>query len=277
MARAKYDFDEKKIARFEKEGRGQGTLAAYRPWLKINEVPSQGRSHRVLGLTTSRIHHFLSDIECNLFLLLDWQKSVFDIREQFPLDREITMAIATDRGIPHPVDRLSKTPLVMTTDFLVTVVKDGKQGERAYAVKPAKALDDERTVLKLEIERQYWTKKGVNWSIVTEQDIPLTYVKNVQWLHGQSDYPTFEPNVGVTVSALLSELTFKLGSAVGVSIGVVTNEFDTQKGLARGTSLKLTRFLLASGMLFVDMHQEIGPQMSAEFVILPDEIKVRRA
>jgi hypothetical protein len=78
MARQRYGFDEAKIARFEKEGRGQGQRAAYRPWLTIRDVPSRGWSHRLQGMTTGRTHHFLSDIECHLFYLLDWSDRVVD-------------------------------------------------------------------------------------------------------------------------------------------------------------------------------------------------------
>jgi hypothetical protein len=50
MARSNYSFDENKIARFYKQGRGEGFLGDYKPWLKINEVPSSGRSHPVADL-----------------------------------------------------------------------------------------------------------------------------------------------------------------------------------------------------------------------------------
>ena len=46
LARKRYGFDEKKITAFLKEGRGQGSGSGYKPWLKVNDVPSMGRSHR---------------------------------------------------------------------------------------------------------------------------------------------------------------------------------------------------------------------------------------
>ena len=71
MARRRYSFDEARIARFVKEGRGTGAGATYKPWLTIGDVPSEGRSHRVLGLKTGRLHHMLSDLELHLFQILD--------------------------------------------------------------------------------------------------------------------------------------------------------------------------------------------------------------
>lgn len=46
-----------------KEKRGLGRGVHYVPWIKVHEVPSNGRKHRVLGIKHKRIHHFLSDLE----------------------------------------------------------------------------------------------------------------------------------------------------------------------------------------------------------------------
>lgn len=134
MARRKYSVDEALIARYLKEGRGAGFGADYLPWLEIGDVPSLGRSHRVRGFKTNRVHHFLSDIEVALFYVLDWHDAVSDIREQFPLDRDGTQEIAERQGFKHPTDRHTHAPLVMTTDFLVDFSTDGSMRRVAYAV-----------------------------------------------------------------------------------------------------------------------------------------------
>jgi hypothetical protein len=59
-------------------------------------VPSSGRSRRPHGITTKRVHHLLSDIERDLFYLFDWDEDVEDLREQFPLDREVTQRMPTN-------------------------------------------------------------------------------------------------------------------------------------------------------------------------------------
>lgn len=38
MAKRRYSFDEDKLARFLKEGRGQGHGKDYRPWFAIQDV-----------------------------------------------------------------------------------------------------------------------------------------------------------------------------------------------------------------------------------------------
>lgn len=106
MARRRYVIDEQRITLFEKEGRGKGAGADYKPWLTVQDVPSTGRSTRLLGIHTGRTHHLLSDIERSLFYRLDWEDSVVDIREQFPLDRSTTALIAQYCNIPpSPLSR----------------------------------------------------------------------------------------------------------------------------------------------------------------------------
>lgn len=113
MATSRYGFDEAKIAKRLKEGRGVGV--AYLPWLTMQDVPSQGRSHRFVGRVTGRKHHLLSDLELRARLIYDWSDAVTDIREQFPLDRDDTRRIASAMGVAHPIDVRSKVDLVMTT------------------------------------------------------------------------------------------------------------------------------------------------------------------
>lgn len=98
-------------------GRGQGELADYKPWIKISDISSSGRSHRVFGHKTKRTHHLLSDLELATFLVLEWSPTVLDIREQFPLNYDDTLKIAEDKQIKHPSFRGDMN--IMTSDFYV--------------------------------------------------------------------------------------------------------------------------------------------------------------
>lgn len=119
VRRRRYQFDEAKVQRYVAEGRGAGNGADYTPWLKIYDLPSLGRCHRVQGTKTGRVHHLLSDGEWKCFLRFEADTAVTDIREQFPLDRRQTYQIARKLGIRHPVTT-SGTPYVLTLDFLIT-------------------------------------------------------------------------------------------------------------------------------------------------------------
>ena len=113
MARGPKKWDEATIERMYLEGRGKGQGRHYKPWIGVLEFSSRGRSRRVAGVKTGREHQLFSDVEWGLFLLLEWARNVIDIREQFPLDRELTLEIAAMLRIRHPVYPGTKVPAVM--------------------------------------------------------------------------------------------------------------------------------------------------------------------
>ena len=81
--------------------------------------------------------------------MLRWDDNILDIREQYPLDLELTNEICDDRCCKHPGGR----NCYMTTDFYV-IYKDGP--EKAFSVKTSKKLlNKKRTKEKLDIERCY--------------------------------------------------------------------------------------------------------------------------
>ncbi len=172
MAKRKTRWTEEKIAKYIKEGRGSGELENYKPWITNQDFASKGRTHRPKSWKTDRMMQLFSDIEDHYMYILDWAENVIDIREQFPLDREITTKIADSKNILHSTDKDTGTSIVMTTDFLITV--RGKNGYEFWArsIKPSEDLNDKRVLEKLEIERQYWHEQNVEWGIVSESDIP---------------------------------------------------------------------------------------------------------
>ena len=105
-----------------KNSRGQGRGSDYLPWLTVRDVPSIGLSFRVKGWKSHRIHHLLSQLELNYFYTLEWSLIVTDIREQYPLlPLSETWQIASLKGISHPTSPKTNQPVVMTTDFLITI------------------------------------------------------------------------------------------------------------------------------------------------------------
>lgn len=163
MAKRKRKLD---IAKMIKEGRGTGKDDKYKPWIKIQDVPSLGRSSRIKGIKTGRMHQFLSDMERNFFYILEYSDIVEDIREQYPLlPIEDSLLIADELGIEHPKNPETGEFIVMTTDFLVTVNCDNKIYDVARTIKSRDDHMDKRILEKFEIERVYWERKGINWGL----------------------------------------------------------------------------------------------------------------
>ncbi|MGC2855138.1 TnsA endonuclease C-terminal domain-containing protein [Novispirillum sp. DQ9] len=264
MARRKYSVDEALVARYLKEGRGTGHGADYKPWLKISDVPSLGRSHRLRGIKTGRVHHFLSDIEVNLFYLLDWHDAVVDIREQFPLDREETQAIAEQAGIRYPVDSHTRVPLVQSTDFLVDYVVAGEERRVAYSVKPVDALSEKRKAELLELERLYWLARDVPWGIVTSQEIPKSLSRNIAWVHNYVDVDDLsQPHPGYYADKAILVLN-EIASSRGVSLKQACQALDDRLAMQPGTALLLVRHLIACKQLLCDMSEPMSEASPVE-------------
>ena len=246
MSKKQYWNSEAKNKRWVKEGRGQGTGSAYKPWLTVRDVASEGRSHRVFGHLTQRTHHLLSDLELATFLLLQWRPTTKDIREQFPLDREVTRQLCIDAGVSHPshhgVDQY------MSSDFVV----DSTEKDRcrfALQVKPVEAFTDSRTVEKLEIERQYWKEKQTPWFLVTENQIPQAVFANINLFYNHIDEA-----VGQEELLIQHELFIKhLAEKEDLRVKDLCIKLDTAYDNEPGESLYQMKRLLAQRYFHFDI------------------------
>jgi len=185
MRRVPITYDD--VARWKAQGLGLGEGAHYKPWIDVRCFSSRGRMSRRLGVTTGRVHHLFSDNESCFFLLADYAADVVDIREQFPLFPEsATQCVASSLGVRHPSYPRSRTPIVMTTDFLLTKIdKDGKRSLAAFSIKSADDLRGRtrKSVLtKLEIERRFWLVRGIPWYLFTNAEFDKTVIDNLEWL-----------------------------------------------------------------------------------------------
>lgn len=144
----------------------------------------------VKGLKTSRVHHYLSDLEYACHLLAEYNPAVTDIREQFALlPWGETQEIADSLGIRHSFFPGTSTPIVMTSDLVLTLGQKSTQSYAVICVKPSSSIEQKspksrRTMEKLLIEKTYWEKRGIPWHLATEKDIPMTKVRNLDMLRG---------------------------------------------------------------------------------------------
>lgn len=254
MAKRKNQWTEKKIAQYTKDGRGQGRGKYYKPWLRIQDVPSEGLVTRSLGWKTGRIHHFMSNLEMSYFYFLEWTDEVIDVREQFPLDREKTYEIAQDLGIKHPTDPKTGVPVVMTTDFLITLRHGKEEKFVARTIKPSEKLDDKRTIEKLQIEKEYWGNKGISWAIVTEKQLPKTMINNIKWLH--ASYYIDEEWQKSTHDIVCKKLKVMLGDNPDVHIMDLLTQIDLTYNLKEGTSLQFLMYLIAHKEVFINLNKQ---------------------
>lgn len=247
------------------KGRGQGRGENYVPHLLIQDVPSVGLATRDKGWKTKRIHHLMSKLEWLYFYILEWSSVVIDIREQYPLDLDETLAIAKDLGVRHPMDRKTREFKVMTTDFLITIRKPIGSEDQARTVKYVKDLSSIRVMEKFEIERIYWKSRGIQWEIVTEKDIDHILAANIEWVHPYYDLSSLFPLTRNIVRSVETLLTPQV-AAGEARLRDLTNACDSQLSLETGMSLMVVRHLLANKRWQVNMSEPLQPAKKIKLI-----------
>jgi len=259
MAKRRRLTTAKSIAQRIKEGRGAGEGAEYKPWLTIQDVPSRGRCHRIKGWRHGRVHHLLSDLEAYVFYVYEWTRSVIDIREQYPLlPLEETLWIAERMGVRHPTDPVTRHPVIMTTDFFLTISRGLQRLYLPRTVKYLNELSKPRSLEKLEIERRYWDARSKKLYPVTEFGLPMQLVHNVRWVHRHHHPSELQPLTEHDIDVIATFLTRAVLEA-DAPLRTLTSACDRKLGLDEGTSLAVVRHLLASRRWEVDMTKRIHP------------------
>ncbi|WP_067515884.1 TnsA endonuclease N-terminal domain-containing protein [Endozoicomonas ascidiicola] len=170
-------------ARSLKNKYGLGEGDDYKPWLRVQDVPSIGLASKIQGMKANREHHTLSKLETEFFFLAEFSDVVIDIREQFPLlPLDLTVKISKTISVSHPVVPGTDTMHLMTTDFLLTCFDNEKQWHIAVSVKSEKDLRDKRVLEKLEIERLWWELLGVEFVLFCGTSETSIQSKNIAWV-----------------------------------------------------------------------------------------------
>ena len=252
MARRSRSWNENVYQRYIHEGRGQGIGLKYKPWLTVRDFPSLGMVSRVKGQTTGRIYHLMSGLETSLFYLLDWSENVIDIREQYPM-MEISKAIeiAERANIRYPYDAKSGFPYVMTCDFYVETTN----GATVISVKPSSELAKMRVREKLEIERRYWTSKGVQWELVTEHEINYVKARNLEWLSQSYDLSHF--GLDAELQVMCTNFFLSTYTSFSDSLCAMFDILENTFGLPKGMGLNIYKHLACHKVITLDIDKPI--------------------
>lgn len=258
-----------------KEGRGQGISSKYKPWIRIQDVPSLGRVTRLKGIKTGRQHEFLSDMERNYFYFLEFADSVIDIREQFPLlPLEDTLLIAEELGIEHPKHPETGEFIIMTTDFLITTKENNKNVEMARTIKCKDELLNKRVLEKFEIERNYWKRKGVNWGIVTENEIDKDIANNLSFIHSYNDIRNIDSFVNIN-SNDLKDLIYEFIKRIfddSKTIRAICSQFDKDIDLDNGSGVSIFKYLICNKIIEIDMTKKLDINTRVHIVKVKEEL-----
>ena len=239
------EWKEELIERRLKEGRGKGLKAAYKPLLEVHDLSSMGVSRRVPGIKTGRTHHLLSNVEYDFYLMLEWALDVVDIREQFPLDRELTRNLAMDLRICHPTYPGTNVHTVMSVDFLVNRIRNGESTLVAFDIKRTEDAEDSRTIDKLELARATCQALEIPHHLIYHSELPQTKIRNIEWiLGGQYVEGEVEPFKGYLDEHCARMLIDLANAEQRLPMNEYCSKYDERCGLQQGTGLRVARMLM---------------------------------
>lgn len=279
-------FNKKNYDQAIKDGLGQGSFENYKPWHNVYHIKSMGNVHRTYSTWTlppnkNRTFHFFSDLEYRWFLVFDWDPNVIDINEQYPLPLEYTLPLAREKGIRHPVETRDpdRHPLVFTTDFKLTLSKNGKKTLQVRSVKYRSAFKNERTKEKLEIERAYWetqdlTVKNKGFAFLTESGVTKTLAHNIERVRGThflNEMLEIPHQQKLDACAHLFE-QLKSGNQINQSCRATQQKF----GLPSGAGLTLLFHMIARRSIPFDLRKKFRtdipvPINNFDYELLPNE------
>lgn len=225
----------------------------YLSGIKIQDFPSKGRVSRVKGRTTGRLHHLLSDLETNVFYLLDFEEAVIDIKEHYPLLDLFDGGIDLENiNLDKFKNKKTDEQYMFTTTFVVTIKKENKERYLALSVKNENQLYKSTTLEKLEVERRYWTAKGIKWSIITNKDISIEKVENIKWLLLSDNGESVKQE---NLIANLIEDTIQAKSEI--KIAALIGNISRLLNISEEIVLSEFKKLIIKGSLITDLREKI--------------------
>jgi hypothetical protein len=235
------------------QGRGSGEGPEYEGLVGVRDFSSKGYSHRIWGFKSGRMHQFVSNGELACYYLLDWNDGVVDILDQAALDLEETTALAAELGYEHP-SAGSEGLVPMTTDLVAVFGQDTGGGRLAVSVKKRKELGQLRVAEKLELERRYWERRGVQWQIATEEQFDDVVVANLGHLYGYRSLERYDvPKETEEADAVLGYLHEQVRATARVPLARVCAATDERLGLVPGAAITLAWYAVATKRWVVDL------------------------
>jgi len=247
-------WTEERVKRLQREGRGEGEGANYKPWIRHTRsgAPMSG-TLRTPGYKTGRDHHILSGGEEKLFFVLEFSPPVVDIREQFPLNRDTTLGVAQAEGLPHGTYPGTDIPIVMTIDFMVTF-RDPKR-YAAFSVKWAPDLDRLSVLEGLELERRSCKAMNLPYYLVVHQEIDDRMVKNLRELHSCAPKARDDESQVEQLEIVADRIEEALANErPRVPLSAYCSDFDERHSLEPGSSLTAAKYLMWQRRVLFDMR-----------------------
>lgn len=249
MGKRKGGWSQERYFKLLAEGRGKGDLDQYKPWITTYDFPSKGKTIRIQGRITHRIHHLMSNNEKWCLLLLEFTEGVTDIKEQYPLPLEDTQIQAKLLGIRHPF--VNGFPYVMTIDFMYC-----RYGQwHALQVKPADELEKTRVREKFRIEKEALKAYGIDWKCLSDKEIDVCMARNIEWLYSGEPLENLIHDPFVRTAFLDALLTLYQDRTIPFE--QIVRELDSTICNRPGTTLQAFKHLVLNHQIQLNLSRPI--------------------
>lgn len=201
-----------------------------------------------------------------------------DIKEQFPLDRDLTQEVAQRLGVTHPCYPGTHIPVVMTVDVLATVMRQGVAVFEAYNAKSDSDLEDGRELEKLEIQRTAFSLMDTAHHIVFDTTLPKQKVDTLTWLESASvKEGEVEPSPGY-FEEMAKRFRLHASAAPRTSrLGSVCEAFDKVHCTEPGTGIRAARILMYRKEIGIDLNTPHPTQAPMSAFTFPERTALRLA
>jgi len=257
MGRRRLPWTEAYIANKVREGMGQGEGYEYQPWITTHCFASRGVQSRIPNPGIGSAVHVMSNIERHMFLLHRHKGGLAGYRSQFPLPREVTLAVAKVLDIPHPRYPRTNIPVVMTLDALVTLrTPENQLVDYAWDAKPHSELNNPRTLEKLTLHRGACALLGYPHQIFTEKTVPRTTIRSIEWLSvARNRTGECEVEAEMLRAHKLAVVADLFHQRPRKTIDRYCSRSDTQHSLPPGMTLRALKQLVLEDVLSVDLSK----------------------
>ena len=248
-------WTEAKLAERIKLGLGCGRGADYLPAIRVQDFSSRGVQTRIPSKALGRTVHTHSYLERGLYLVKEFMGNLLEYREQFPMDRAITLGVAKKLDIKHPVYPQSRAPVVMTLDALITE-RDarGNPFTEGWDVKPHAHLTDPRVLEKLSLHKGYCAYGGFSHRIFTERSVSPIVLRNIDWLRASRPVEgELEIVAGLFTSHTDTVLDELQSGRFKLSLSDYGHSYDRRNALPRGTGLRIVKNLAWTRAVDLDL------------------------
>lgn len=269
-------MERKRITELQNEGRGRGHHASYQPWVRITDFHSRGRTHAPTAIAQAATTNCFRTVKTKRSRCWNGAWTTRTSASSSPLDRDISLEIAHEIGVPHPYYPGTNVPYVMTLDFLVTRIVDGQEVLKAYSVKEQKALTPD-VVERLEIEHAICSGMGLSYDLIIKERLPHAKVRNLLWIRKAQ----LEPDAAEAYPGFYEEHQSRMvhdlaaTSFSGSLVDYCTN-YDRRCSVDTGTGMRVARMLLANRALSMDLNNpspERAPLASFQLSAVPGRLR----